>query len=55
VDEVDDHVGEFALDRLFAGVVEVEALQVVADAIGHDVAAGGHMHLDGVAGVFKRD
>ncbi len=49
VHQVNDHVSEFALDCLLAGVVEMEPDQVVAHAAGNDIAAGFHVNLDGMA------
>ena len=55
VDEVDVHVGELAFDRFFGGMVEVELDQVVAHAVGDDVAAIVDVDDDGVAVVLQRD
>ena len=47
------HVGQLAVDRLFAGVMEMKLLQVVADSVGHDIAAGLHVDFDRVAVVLQ--
>lgn len=54
-EEVRFHVGKIAVDRVLAGVMEGEVLQVIADAADNHEAAGHLANDDGVAIVDERD